>query len=1524
MKNTILIFLFLVISGNLTIAQPPETIYPGNVVYEGYYDDRSWGPYNIGFNFNYYGNNYSQFHVTSNGLVMFGTGSYDYTEDPIPSGGSPNNYIAAFWDDIVIDPSGKILYTTIGAAPNRKCVIQWTNMGFYASPVLMGTFSVILYEGSNNIQIQYRSIIDNTSARAHGSSATIGLENETGSAGIQFAHHISDAVTSEQAILFSRSGSTYNINSSATYDGVYLTKNMTLPEPGIPGLVSPAQNAVIGSSQTFQWTAASNASNYLLKISTNSDISNSTDYSAGANTSYNISGLTMNSTYYWAVFASNSTGTTWSEINRFTTSANPPLAGVPQTVWMEQNEERTIRMQYTGGDAGAKTAFVTSLPAEGSLYQYNSGIPGAEITTVPAQITDPDLNMIYIADGGTGNGAGNFNFYIHDNTGDSPASTITVNVNPPGVPNFILAARSGNIEIQFDKPMTDPTGKESQFTVKVNGTPVTISSVSLKPGDPYSIVITLAVPLTGSETVLISYTQGDVTSEAGGLLPSFVDQPVNFLIQSISFPELPVMTYGNAPITLNATASSGLPVSYTSSNTTVGLISGTTLTANSTGTSLIMAQQIGNGTYAPARYIRTLTVNKANQTITFPALPSKAFGDADFNPGATSSSGLAVTYSSDNPSVATISGVNIRITGAGTATITASQEGNNLYNPANNVTSALTVSKADQTISFSPLPAKLVSDAGFNPGATASSGLEVTYTSSNPSVATIAGNLVHPVSAGTATITASQEGNENYNAAAQVSRLLTVNKGSQTITFNALPEVTYGDPDIDPAATSSSSLPVTYSSSDPSVAVISGNMIHIIGAGTTVISAAQEGNEDFDAAPVVQQQLTVRKAGQLITFSAIPYHVYGDGPIVLTATASSGLTVGYSSSNTSVAVISGETIVITGAGTALITASQAGNSNYESAADEQQTLVVDKAGQTINFGALSPVAFGVSDFSPAAVSNSGLDISYSSSNHEVALITGNMIHVTGTGSTIITASQPGNVNYNAAAEVQQTLQVIKADQTITFNTLPGSVFGDSPFSPEAISSSGLNITYSSSNPSVAIINGNLIQITGAGTAVITAIQPGNINYNAAMPQAQTLVVSKASQTITFVQPEPRIYGDQDFDPAATASSGLDVVYVSSNNSIATVSGSFLQITGTGTVEITAIQEGDENYEAAESISRTLIVNKADQVISFLNIAPAVYGSMPISPGATASSGLPVNYRSGNEEIVQINDRMIVLRGAGTVDITASQPGDGNFNPAENVTVTLIVTKAQLIVTAEDKTRAFQSPNPELTISCSGFVYGEDHSVLDVLPVAFTNANADSPVGDYDIDISGGEDDNYDLIYVPGVLTITRIPQTISFTVYPESILVDETFEVEATASSGLAISFESSDPAVAEMTGTTLKGVSRGNTVIRAYQPGDENYLEAEATITVEVISTHRNIMYLFTPNNDGFNDLWEIPELESYGRCNVRVFNRWGKLVFSSSDYHNEWDGTSDGVNLPPAAYYFIIKTEKPETITGTVNIVR
>jgi gliding motility-associated-like protein len=1109
MKYGYVILLFLFLSTYTAKGQPPEIIYPATVVYEGYYDDRSWGPLNIGFNFTFYGNIYNRFYVTSNGLVIFGSGSNDYTEDPIPFASTPNNLIAAFWDDIVINPSGKILYTTIGASPNRKCIIQWTNMGFYASTVLMGTFSVILYEGSNNIQIQYRSIIDNTSARSHGSSASIGIENSNGTSGIQYAYHNSTAILSEQAILFHPSGSTYTINPSSVYDGVYLTKNINLPEPGIPKLVNPANNGIIGTSQTFKWTSSSNASYYTLKISTNSDISGSFDYNTGTSTTYDISGLALNTTYYWAVFATNSTGTTWSEIYRFTTSANPPLSAVPQTIWTDQGEESVIRLQYNGGDESTKIAQIITLPSQGSLYQYINGTRGDQITTVPSTLTDPDLNLIYFADGAAGNGAGNFRFYIHDNTGDSPAATITINVSPPGIPNFLLAAKSGNIEIQFDKPMADPTGKEDQFIVTVNGTPVTISAVSLKPGDPYSIIVTLDTPLTGSETVLITYTQGDVASESGGLLPSFVDQPVNFIIQTVSFTALHTMTYGDPPVTLIASASSGLPVTFTSSNSTVATISGNILNVNSTGTADITAMQSGDGTYAPARYIRTLTVNQTDQTITFPPPGVKTYGDPDFDLGATASSGLIVSYTSDNPAVATVSGATVHITGAGTAVITASQPGNDIYYSAIDVTVTLTVNKADQTI-----------------------------------------------------------------------------------TFDALVPRTFGDPDF-----------------------------------------------------------------------------------------------------------------------------------------------------------------------------------------------------------IIPAS----------------------------------------------ASSSLNITFTSENTNVAIVTEGLIHIVNAGTVSIKASQPGNQNYN-----------------------------------------------------------------------------------PAPDITQTLTINKADQIITFPPIAPVVYGVASFDAGASSSSGLAVTYISDNTLVAEIINGKIYIRSAGSSNITASQAGDNNFNPAENKIVIITVTRAHLTIMAENKLKPYLSANPVLTLTFSGFVYGETVAVLDTPPQASTTAAADSPAGDYVITISGGIDNCYNITYVTGILTITMIPQTITFISYPDKLLVTETFELVAVTTSGLPISFESSDPEIARVTGSALTGISRGNADIRAWQQGNENYYPAENGVTVEVVSTHENIMYLFTPNNDGFNDYWEIPGLNDYGNCEVRVYNRSGKLVFSSAEYHNEWDGTSNGVNLPSAAYYFIMKTETSGTIKGTVNIVR
>lgn len=102
------------------------------------------------------------------------------------------------------------------------------------------------------------------------------------------------------------------------------------------------------------------------------------------------------------------------------------------------------------------------------------------------------------------------------------------------------------------------------------------------------------------------------------------------------------------------------------------------------------------------------------QSITFPALPSKAFGNADFSAGATASSGLAVTYASSDTNVATIVDGNIHIVGAGTATITASQAGDGTYAAAVDVAQVLTVLKLARARSSGGLSVGIGIGLGFN------------------------------------------------------------------------------------------------------------------------------------------------------------------------------------------------------------------------------------------------------------------------------------------------------------------------------------------------------------------------------------------------------------------------------------------------------------------------------------------------------------------------------------------------------------------------------------------------------------------------------------------------------------------------------------------------------------------------------------------------------------------------------------------------------------------------------------------
>src|SRR4029079_5648026 len=148
---------------------------------------------------------------------------------------------------------------------------------------------------------------------------------------------------------------------------------------------------------------------------------------------------------------------------------------------------------------------------------------------------------------------------------------------------------------------------------------------------------------------------------------------------------------------------------------------------------------------------------------------------------------------------------------------------------------------ANQTISFAPIADKTFGDPDFVVSPTASCGLAVSLSArGNCTVTSPSQGTVHLSGAGSCTITASQAGNANFNPATNVPQSFTINKANQTITFNALANKTFGDPDFAVNATTTSGLPVSLAASgNCTVTSPSPGTVHITGAGSCTITASQ-------------------------------------------------------------------------------------------------------------------------------------------------------------------------------------------------------------------------------------------------------------------------------------------------------------------------------------------------------------------------------------------------------------------------------------------------------------------------------------------------------------------------------------------------------------------------------------------------------------------------------------------------------------------------------------------------------------
>jgi hypothetical protein len=190
----------------------------------------------------------------------------------------------------------------------------------------------------------------------------------------------------------------------------------------------------------------------------------------------------------------------------------------------------------------------------------------------------------------------------------------------------------------------------------------------------------------------------------------------------------------------------------------------------------------------------------------------------------------------------------------------------------------------------------------------------------------------------------------------------------------------------------------------------------------------------------------------------------------------------------------------------------------------------------------------------------------------------------------------------------------------------------------------------------------------------------------------------------------------------------------------------------------AYKNDDNGSQSGSAYFVQLLANKLTQSITFDALADQVYGDDTLALSATASSGLDLVFTSSNDSVVTCsgaNGSVVTINGAGVCTISANQAGNHAYVEAAQVTQSLTVHKKELTVTADDKTMTRGEELPDFTLSYAGFVNNDSASMLDILPTASTTATAESAVGIYDIIVSGGSDNNYELSYVSGTLTIEK-------------------------------------------------------------------------------------------------------------------------------------------------------------------------
>ncbi|WP_035671471.1 T9SS type A sorting domain-containing protein [Flavobacterium sp. 83] len=526
-------------------------------------------------------------------------------------------------------------------------------------------------------------------------------------------------------------------------------------------------------------------------------------------------------------------------------------------------------------------------------------------------------------------------------------------------------------------------------------------------------------------------------------------------------------------------------------------------------------------------------------------------------------------------------------------------------------------------------------------------------------------DYLNNINAGTATATYAYAGDANHEASADSKNFEIGKAASATVvTINGGP-FTYTGSAQTPAMVSVTGANLSESQT--------ANYSNNTNAGTATASYAYGGDANHEAS-ADSKTFEIGKAASvtLVTING--------GPFTYTGSAQTPATVSVTGANLNESPTANYSNN-TNAGTATASYAYAGDANHEASADSK-TFEIGKAASvtlvTINGG---PFTYTGSAQTPATVSVTGANLNESP--------TANYSNNTNAGTATASYAYAGDANHEASAD-SKNFEIGKAASAtvVTINGGPFTYTGSAQ-TPAMVSVTGANLNES--------LTANYSNNTNAGTATASYAYAGDANHEASADSKTFEIGKAASATVVTINGGPFTYTGSAQTPATVSVTGA--------NLSTTPTANYLNNINAGTATASYAYVGDANHEASAD-SKNFEIGKAASTVSVSGLNTFVYNGSAQGPSSaikTGSTGALI-YSYLGVSGTTYSASVIPPTNVGSYTVTATVLADANYNEASSSSFEFIISKAQLVVFADNKSKYCE--NLTLTGVISG-VQGSD-------------------------------------------------------------------------------------------------------------------------------------------------------------------------------------------------------------------------